>query len=417
MVISSQVGSGAFNLPAVLAPYGITGLFGWLLAVPIAICLALVFSDLSSRITKNGGPHVYVSEAFGRVAGFFTAWSYWLVSWSSNSILIVTAMNYLAFMTGPLSITQIFVIESTILLLIMVVNLFGIKCSGDVGIVLTILKVFPLIILPLLFFASFNIANFASSNQMVHEGGKMSAIATTALLAFWGFIGIECATTPAADIANQRKTLPRAIVTGTLCAAIIYVFNITSIVGAIGFDRLERSPAAYAAAIGIVLGHDSDILISILIIIACIGTLNTWTLSSCRMSYGACKDKLFPMIFGRTNRFGAPVIALALSASGTLPFLMYEQISKGGLESLTDTMCSAFLYIYLACCIAHLKLVHKWYGTVRERVRRCLLSVLAIIGCLFELSQNVASSLAVISIFIIIGIPVFLRCKKHIMKE
>jgi APA family basic amino acid/polyamine antiporter len=411
MVIGSQVGSGAFNLPAVLAPYRMAGLFGWLLAVPVAICLALVFSDLSSRITKNGGPHVYVSEAFGRTTGFFTSWSYWLVSWSSNSVLIVTIINYLTPMTGTLSTPQVLIIEAMILFFITLINLFGLRWSANIDIVLTALKITPLLVLPFLFFTAFDAYNFMNCTQSTNGAGLTSTIATTALLAFWGFIGIECATTPAKDIVNSKKTLPRAIVIGTVCAALIYILNITSIIGAIGFDKLESSPAAYSVAMETVFGHGGDILVSILIIVACIGTLDTWTLSSCRMAYGAYEDRLFPIYFGKTNRHGAPIIALILSAVGTIPFLVYEQISNGGLEALTDTMCSVFLYIYIMCCLAYFKMTFVWYGTVRERIRPWILSSLAMAGCLFELSQNIVTSFVVLAIFSLTGIPVFLKCR------
>jgi amino acid transporter len=165
-----------------------------------------------------------------------------------------------------------------------------------------------------------------------------------------------------------------------------------------------------------VLGHHSDVLVSVLIIIACISTLNTWTLSSCRMAYGAYEDGLFPRTFGKTNVHGAPVRALVLSAVGTLPFLAYEQISRGGLESLTDTMCSVFLYVYLICCIAYIKLVREWYRTTAERLRRWPLAFFAIAGCLFELSQSILTSIAVLLIFIVMGIPIFLKGKGQIVR-
>ncbi|GHT89161.1 hypothetical protein FACS1894113_3460 [Alphaproteobacteria bacterium] len=67
IVIGSQIGSSTFITPATLAPFGCVGLLGWLVSVAGAISLALVFSDLSSHLPKNGGPHVYVAAAFGRM--------------------------------------------------------------------------------------------------------------------------------------------------------------------------------------------------------------------------------------------------------------------------------------------------------------------------------------------------------------
>ncbi|MDR3031285.1 MAG: APC family permease [Holosporales bacterium] len=417
MVIGSQVGSGTFNLPSILAPYKTTGLWGWLLAVPIAICLAIIFSNLSSRLPKSGGPHVYVAEAFGRKTGFFTAWSYWLVSWSSNSVILVTIVNYLSTITGELSTFQTLAVESLVLLFVTCANLRGLKFSGVVETILAILKVLPLLLLPVLFFMSFDSSRFSCDNLPAGKESVSSVLSATALLAFWGFIGIECATTPASSVKNPKKTLPRAIIAGTLCAALIYIINIISIVGVVGFDKLSVSHASYAVAMDAVFGNHSDTLISVFIIMLCIGTLNSWTLSGSQMAYGAYYNGLFPKSFGKVNKFGVPIAALVFAALGTLPFLIFEQISKGGLSDLTDMMCSVFLYVYLICCFAHLKLINKWYKTSKEKLVPRVLSCFAIAGCLFVLSQSVVISIVVIAIFIALGIPVFIRCKDSIKNK
>ncbi|MBM3198434.1 MAG: amino acid permease, partial [Chlamydiae bacterium] len=100
LVIGSQIGSGVFLLPSSLAMLGPVSLFAWLISGAGAILLALVFAKLSMRFTQAGGPHVYVEKAFGRKPAFFTAWTYWLVSWVSSIAVIVAAVGYLAPLIG-----------------------------------------------------------------------------------------------------------------------------------------------------------------------------------------------------------------------------------------------------------------------------------------------------------------------------
>src|SRR5437879_699390 len=96
LVTGSQIGSGVFMSPATLAPYGIWGLLGWVVSGLGALSLALVFSELCTRFPKTGGPHVYVKEAFGKTAAFFTGWTYWIVSFVSTTAVIVTSIGYLS---------------------------------------------------------------------------------------------------------------------------------------------------------------------------------------------------------------------------------------------------------------------------------------------------------------------------------
>lgn len=415
IVIGSQLGSAAFVLPSQLAPFKTVGLLGWIVSVAGAISLALVFSDLSSHLPKNGGPHVYVSAAFGRIAGFFTAWIYWIISWSSNSVLLVTTVGYLTILTGKLTQFEIFTIEAIILFVIVYINIVGMRFSGSIETVLTGLKILPLLFLPVVFFMFFDPVFFKVSIKEVVDGGDTTTtIAKTALLTFWGFIGVECATTPAESVRNPKKTIPRAIIIGTSCVAMIYLMNTISITGVVGFEKLESTSAPYAVVMENIFSNYSDIAISIMAIIVCVGTLNAWTLTSGQIAYGAYKDGLFPHVFGKTNKSGAPKAALLIAAFGTIPFLALEQLDHGGLAHLIDMLVSVFLYVYLACCISYMKLIKHWYTNKKAKIKSLILAQFSIIFCIFTLSQDIFSSIVVLIIFISLGIPIFFKHKESI---
>ncbi|MBR7498527.1 amino acid permease, partial [Klebsiella pneumoniae] len=61
--------------------------------------------------------------------------------------------------------------------------------------------------------------------------GYAQAIATTAALTLWSFIGLESATVPADDVEDPRHTIPRATLFGTLAAAALYILSITAVQG------------------------------------------------------------------------------------------------------------------------------------------------------------------------------------------
>lgn len=421
IVIGSQVGSGTFVFPSMLAPFGSVGLLGWIVSVSGAISLALIFSELSSRLPKNGGPHVYVTEAFGKTIGFFTAWIYWIISWSSNSVLLVTTTYYLSIITGDLSSIQIVIMEVTVLFVITFINILGVRFSGIMETVLGFLKVIPLLLIPILFFMFFNIEHFklAASLKGMFDGGtedSINIIAKTALLTSWGFIGVECATTPAERVKNPQKTIPRAIIMGTSCVAIIYIINVISVLGVTGFENLIDSKAPYALAIEEVCGHSSNVFISVLAIIVCIGTLNAWTLTGGQIAQGAAKDKLFPPIFGKTNKNGAPTAALLMAAFGIIPFFVIEQIcGSEGLDYLVGLLVSIFLFVYIICAASYIKLTKKWKKTVYERTKAYALGAFSILFCIFIASQTILSSIIVLAVFIIVGLPVYMRVKKKIV--
>ncbi|MDR1488490.1 MAG: amino acid permease [Holosporales bacterium] len=417
IVISSQVGSGTFIFPSVLAPFGVVGLFGWIVSVCGAISLAIIFSELSAKYSKNGGPHVYVTEAFGKTAGFFTAWTYWIISWSSNSLLLVTTTLYLTVITGALSPTSIVIIETATLFIITFVNIIGVRFSGIMETIFTVLKVIPLFILPIIFFNFFDISNFRNAT-VVTTGSNLGIIAKTALLTSWGFIGVECATTPAGCVKNAKKTIPRAIILGTSCVAIIYLLNVISVIGVTGFDSLIETKAPYSFAIEKVFGENGygNILIALLAIIVCIGTLNAWTLTGGQIAEGAAADGLFPKSFGKTYKNGTPIVSLTIAAIGIIPFFIVEQIYGGnnGLDYLIDLLVSIFLFVYIICCVSYIKMVKNWKKSLKDVIKSYVLAIFAILFCLFVALGSMISSLIVLGIFIIAGLPVYIYVRKNL---
>ncbi len=95
LVVGNLVGSGVLMLPATLAPYGAISFSGWIATSIGAILLSLVFCQLCSKHPRTGGPHVYVEEAFGKNAGFYIAWVYWILAWIGYAALVSAAMGCL----------------------------------------------------------------------------------------------------------------------------------------------------------------------------------------------------------------------------------------------------------------------------------------------------------------------------------
>jgi APA family basic amino acid/polyamine antiporter len=95
LAVGTMIGSGILLVPASLAPYGLLSVAGWLISAAGAIAIILVFARLAGRTTRDGGPYVYVQEAFGDIAGFLMAWNYWIGFWVSIPIVAIAFVGYL----------------------------------------------------------------------------------------------------------------------------------------------------------------------------------------------------------------------------------------------------------------------------------------------------------------------------------
>ncbi len=68
LVVGNMIGSGIFLLPANLAPYGLNAIFGWVITIGGALCLATVFAALAKAMPEATGPYDYVGEVAGRAS-------------------------------------------------------------------------------------------------------------------------------------------------------------------------------------------------------------------------------------------------------------------------------------------------------------------------------------------------------------
>lgn len=410
LVIGSQIGSGVFLLPSSLATIGPISLFGWLLSGTGAILLALVFAQLSMLVTKGGGPHTYMEKAFGRKAAFFTAWTYWVVSWISSIAVIVAAVGYLSSLLGISRPSLILLIEILIIVAITLINIRGTVLAGSVEQLLTVIKCLPLLIVPLagLFFLNANYFTPLNPGNL----NVLNSLNSASLMTFWGFIGLETATTTAGIIENPTKTIPRAIIIGTLSVAGIYLLNSFAIMGVVPNEVLAQTQAPYAIATQTIFGSGWNVVIGIIAFIACLGTLNAWVLTSGQIAVEAAKDGLFPSLFSKTNASGAPYMSLLIALFCTIPLLGFtwtpnilEQLNR-----VIDISVMAFLLVYLACSIAFIKIILK-EGLKRPRLYIGI-AVCAALFCVWVLAFVSIYHLLFCFLFVLSGLPVYLRQRK-----
>ena len=414
LVTGSQIGTGVFMLPANLAPYGVLSLGGWIIAGGGAVILALVFAQLCARFPRTGGPHAYVQEAFGPTVSFFSGWTYWVISWASTPAVVIASVGYLTPLIGHYPSVVSLCLQVGLLLIITALNFRGVKIAGLAEFFLTNLKIIPLLILPiaaLFFFDSQHFSYGESAAQMsIHQ-----ILSHVTLLTLWGFIGLESATTPADSIENPSKTIPRAVIFGTIFVAVLYFINSLGIMGAIPGHELMNSKAPYADAAQVIFGGNWHLVISLIASIICIGTLNAWMLASGQVALGLAEDKLMPAFFARRNRYGAPFWSLLTSCSGITLILILtsnENLSHQ-ITAIIDFSVTAFLFVYVMCTLSFLKILLQ--QSQRVPFWQWLCGGGALVFCLWAISSTSFQNLVYASLFTLSGVPVYLlqRRKKN----
>jgi APA family basic amino acid/polyamine antiporter len=226
------------------------------------------------------------------------------------------------------------------------------------------------------------------------------------LLTLWGFIGVESATTPAGCVKDPCKTIPRAIILGTLCVAGLYFINSIGVMGLIPGPELANSKAPYVDAAQKIFGGHWHVVVSVVASVVCIGTLNAWMLASSQVALGLAEDRLLPKFFAKKNKHDAPTVGLLISCAGILPLLVLTSNSSLGqqITAIIDFSVVAFLFVYLMCGLAYVKILNQ-QGPQSSYV--WFYTVVAIGFCGWVLYETPLKTMAIASLFVISGMPAY----------
>tara|TARA_B110000008_G_scaffold7022_1_gene6837 strand:- start:5246 stop:6520 length:1275 start_codon:yes stop_codon:yes gene_type:complete len=361
MSVGVMIGSGIFLLPTVLAPYGWISLLGWLLTCSGTIVLALVLARLAGTTDHAGGPYAYVRESFGDLAGFLIGWGYWVgVVFGVTAIAVGFAgyMGSIFPIFAANSLTQALVAAMGIGVLTWV-NIKGISEAATVQLVLTILKIVPLIVIIGLGIAYGDIDNFPSFNPQ--QLSMTEALASTALLTMWAFIGIEAAVIPTSDVENPKKTVPIAVVSAALSVSFLYVGASIAIMFLVPSEVLAASESPFVDAASH-MGPGGALLMGVGALISTAGALNGNIFVMGQMPMLVAADGLAPSVIAKKNKGGAPMVALMASSvfSAALLVLNFTDGLVGAFSFLISMSTLSILAPYGLSAMAEFK--RSWHS-------------------------------------------------------
>ncbi len=180
--------AGAFGIEEMITESG-PGLsilmlvfFPFVWSVPICLGVA----ELGSVLPGEGGPFVWIKEAFGEFWSFMSTFLFGISFYVGNAIFVVLSVGYLSYIV-ELTVLQEALIKLFFVIIFTVINLMGVKEVGKVSVVLTALV--------LLAFALVAVVGFANWNQnpmepMIPQGsGVMEGIGGCAAICVWMYTG------------------------------------------------------------------------------------------------------------------------------------------------------------------------------------------------------------------------------------
>jgi basic amino acid/polyamine antiporter, APA family len=433
------IGSGIFTSTGLMAGYLPSPgwiMLAWLGGGLLTLFGALTFAELGAAMPQAGGHYVYLKEAYGSLWGFLCGWILFLVYMSGGIAALAAAFaEYLGGLWPVVSTSRILwavdilpggselfwrvsagqLVAVTSILGLSWVNWLGVREGKLVQNSLTVIKICVLAILVVLgltlgkgqgFAPDWQPAGLDSTNLVMGFGVALVAVS-------WAFDGWNNVNFAAGEILNPARTLPRALVLGTLLVTGLYLLVNLVYFRALSIGEMAGEVRVAELAVDSLFGGSAGSILAVAIIVSILGSLNGSILTGPRIYWAMARDGLFFKSAARVHpRNNTPDRAIVLQAVWA------------SLLALTGTFSQLFTFVmfvsimfWIAAAGAVIVLRKKKPDLARPyRVWGYpwvpLIFIGASLGILASsLIENPVASLAGIGLTLL-GVPVYLVWKK-----
>jgi APA family basic amino acid/polyamine antiporter len=356
LVVGTMVGSGIFMLPVSLAPLGANAPVAWVLSSIGALTIAFALARLSQL--GGDGIQANVERQLGRGVAFLVAWSFWVSNWAAQASVAIAGASALSWLNpafaGPGSVVPVAIAS---VIFFTAVNAFGARASGVASLITVAIKLLPLAGVILIF--ALRAAGPAPLEPLAAMPLGFASLATATALTFFALTGFENATTPVDKVRDPARTIPRAIIGGTLFVAILYLFASTAVQLLLPAGVVAASPAPFAEVIAAQWGGGAATVVALAVAVAAFGCLNGLILGTGELGYSMGLRRDLPAVMAWTWRGNTPVGAQIVGSALSILLILANssQASASLFTFIILLSTAAVLVVYFAGALSAWRLV------------------------------------------------------------
>jgi len=323
LLVSNVVGSGIFTATGFMArdlgdPWLILAI--WFFGALLALAGALSYSELGTALPVAGGEYAYLRRAYGPLIGFLSGWTSFTIGFSAA--IAAGAMSFAAYLlqiapfhseNSPLSTG----IALTLIWAVTGFHLAGAGSGGFLQRLLTILNIGAILILVLgvLMLGKGNWSHFSLSAPAITPG--FGATMVSLIFVTYAYSGWNAAAYVAGEIVDPGRTIPRAMIGGTLFVGLLYLVVNGIYLYALPVTELGQPPILPVAnkVAAAMLGPTGTLLVTVLLCLSIAGAVSAMVWTGPRVYYAMAQDGLIPSLFANTpGTQQAPINAILLQS-------------------------------------------------------------------------------------------------------
>ena len=321
IVVTLVIGMGIFRTPlnvAKASPDSFLFFTAWIAGGLVALCGALTYAEIGSRLPVTGGYYKVFSYAYHPSIAFAINCVILVSNAASLAAVALVGGEYITGIFIPLSkdtewmkvvanAGYIQTIHITIAIAAIVlfygINLLGLKMSAKTQNILAVIK----IVLILLLIAPLFFAGSAAEQTIQHvvvsptlrEYIKAFGIGLVAVSFTYG--GYQQTINFGAEVNKPAKNIPRGIFSGITIIILLYLTINYAYVRVIGFETLQHSQNIAAIMASKIFGVNAERILSGFLFLSVLAYVNVLLMSNPRVMYAMSEDHILPPVFKKKN--------------------------------------------------------------------------------------------------------------------
>jgi amino acid transporter len=355
LIIGTVVGAGIFRTPPLVAS-NITDdgaiLFAWALGGALSLVGVLCYAELATAYPDAGGDYHFLWRAFGPRVAF-------LFGWARLAVIQTGSIALLAFVVGDYAARFLSFGEHSASLyaaltvaLLTLLNVAGIRPGSATQNALTISVVFGLLLVVGTGLA-LAVPHDAAPVPLPRHFADASAFGLSMVFVLLAYGGWNEAAYISAEVQAPRHNMVRALVWSILIVTALYLLVNWAYLRGLGAARVAASTAVAADLVERAAGEGGSRLVTVLIALAAMTSLNATIFTGARSAYALGRD-LTPLRFlGRwSSAAGAPVNALLVQGVVALVLILLGAWTRKGFETMVEYTAPVFWLFLLLTGVA-----------------------------------------------------------------
>lgn len=332
IVVGVIIGGGIFVVPNLVArslPSTTWILIAWITAGVISFFGALACAELGSAIPATGGQYVFIREAFGRFPAFLCGWSTFLVARTAQvAWLAVTLTLYLSYFF-PIHGFMGKLLATGAIALFAFLNYIGAKTGAVVQKAFMFAKIAGLLLIVGSAFLSSPHPPAPLTNAPAATLPLFGVAMIACLLSYDGWVMVSFV---AGEIQRPKRNIVLALAIGVGICIGVYLLTNLAYLRVLTIPEIAASDHVGSTAAERSMGSAGGTLVSVIIMLSIVGTLNGCFLTSPRVYFAQARDGLFFHKFGEIHpRFQTPAFAIVAQAVWSAALVL-----TGSYDTLAD---------------------------------------------------------------------------------